>query len=106
MFSLVIGQRADGSRVLLSRPHGTTQRIGIPPFRAVFLAFGNTNQIRTLIFQLVGPESWYQLQISNSRIFLFFSYQPATVVPSPRVQAVPRPVSPVVSDGSTDGSDV
>ena len=106
MYSVVIGHRADGSRVLLTPPCGTNRNIG-SPFRAVFLAFGGTNRIRTTIFQLVEPIDWHRFQVTNSRIFLFFSYQPATVVPSPRVAAVARPESPVQSHGSSSSrSDV
>ena len=107
MFSIVIGQRPDGSRVLLNRPHGTAQRVGSPLFRALFLSFGGSNRIRTVIYTFAEPVDWFQLRVSHSRIYLFFTYRPPTVVPSPRVAVVARPASPAVTDpDSSVASDV
>ena len=105
MFSIVIGQRPDGSRVLLNRPHGTAQRVGSPLFRALFLSFGGSNRIRTVIYTFAEPVDWFQLRVSHSRIYLFFTYRPPTVVPSPRVAVVARPPAVTDSDSSA-ASDV
>ena len=104
MFSLVLGQRPDGSRIVLARPHGRPLRVGTLQFRNVFLTFGATSRVRTVVFQFLGPTQWYHFQASTSRLFLFFEFQPATVVQSPRVQAVAAPqVEP--SDESSSASD-
>ena len=104
MFSLVLGQRPDGSRIVLARPHGRPLRVGTLQFRNVFLTFGATSRVRTVVFQFLGPTQWYHFQASTSRLFLFFEFQPATVVQSPRVQAVAAPqVEP--SDDSSSASD-
>ena len=70
MFSLMIGQRPDGSRVLLSRPHGTTQRVGTQAFRALFLSFGNSSRVRTVVYSFAGPVDWYHPQRTKSRLFV------------------------------------
>ena len=107
MYAIIIGTRPDGSRVLLNRPHGTALRVGTPVFRAIFLSFGASRRIRTIIYTFVEPSEWYQLQIAHSRIFLFFDFQPPTVVLSPRVERVPLPASAEAqSSVSEDGSDV
>ena len=107
MYAIIIGTRPDGSRVLLNRPHGTALRVGTPVFRAIFLSFGASRRIRTIIYTFVEPSEWYQLQIAHSCIFLFFDFQPPTVVLSPRVERVPLPASPEAqSSVSEDGSDV
>ena len=107
MYAIIIGTRLDGSRVLLNRPHGTALRVGTPVFRAIFLSFGASRRIRTIIYTFVEPSEWYQLQIAHSRIVLFFDFQPPTVVLSPRVERVPLPASPEAqSSVSEDGSDV
>ena len=107
MYAIIIGTRPDGSRVLLNRPHGTALRVGTPVFRAILLSCGASRRIRTIIYTFVEPSEWYQLQIAHSRIFLFFDFQPPTVVLSPRVERVPLPASPEAqSSVSEDGSDV
>ena len=105
MFSLVLGQRPDGSRIILARPHGRPLRVGTLQFRSIFLSFGNSSRVRTVVFQFLGSTAWFRLQASTSRLYLFFEYQPATVVQSPRVQDVaadsvePSDVSSSESDG-------
>ena len=94
MFTIVIGSRPDGWRIILSRPHGTVLRVGTLPFRNIFLAFGPASSIRTNIYTFVDPVDWHPCKFSTSRVYLFWIYQPATVVPSPRVQRVQRTLSP------------
>ena len=73
MFALVLGQRPDGSRVLLARPHGRPLRVGTPAFRNLFLPFGSSSRVRTVVFQFVGPTDWYRLQATTDRLFFFSS---------------------------------
>ena len=84
MFSLVLGSRADGSRVILSRPHGSAERCGTWQFREVF--FRGARQLRTVIRSYLGSFYWYTLQSTNARLYLWFSIQSVTAVTSPRVE--------------------
>ena len=74
MTSLALGTKADGSRVILTRPHGTAARVGSSLWRDVFFRFGRHRIPRTVIYVFLSPRDWYELQISNARVDLFFAY--------------------------------
>ena len=87
MSSVVLGARADGSKVILARPHGTTHRSGDPGFREIF--FRARRSVRTVIYNYLGGASWLALKRSCARLFIWFSIQSVSAVTSPRV-ALPR----------------
>ena len=95
MISLVLGARADGSTIVLARPHGTPARVGSNLFREIF--FRGPRTLRTGIFVFLGSLDWHRLQSSCARLFLWFSFQSVSAVASPRVQQIADHESPVAS---------
>ena len=78
MLSLNLGARPDGSRVLLTRPHGAPTRVGSQTFRVIFLTFGGHRTPRTCIFSFLSASDWHtflstRLTVSFSDLFFFIS---------------------------------
>ena len=102
MLSLSLGARADGSIVLLARPHGTPHRVGTLQFRVIFLTFGRHRVPRTCIFSFLTPLDWHRFISTNGRLFLFLTLFSSSAVATPRVAPSPAPESPVLSSAGSD----
>ena len=102
MIALALGLRPDGSRLLLSRPHGTPNRVGSQTFRVIFLSIGRHRTPRTIIFGFLDSSEWNIFLASNARLYLFLTCFSSSAVGTPRVAAVPAPDSPVESSEESD----
>ena len=102
MLAVNIGARADGSTVLLARPHGAPHRVGSLQFRVIFLTFGRHRVPRTCIYSFLTPLDWHRFISTNGRLFLFLTVFTSSAVATPRVAQISAPASPVASSGDSD----
>ena len=102
MLALNIGARADGSTVLLARPHGAPHRVGSLQFRVIFLTFGRHRVPRTCIYSFLTTLDWHRFISTTGRLFLFLTVFTSSAVATPRVAQISAPASPVASFGDSD----